>query len=254
MIYRDITIRLASQGDGLPNLSDFTNLCSTLRTCLNQVARCVAGVDIEYQLGDLRQGSAILAIVPLPDSAPVTIANEVADTFDQTVVDILEGRLPDTRLDFQALRAFNGFSSIVRRGTGLDIDGIILTIDYPANMAQLLEPASPAFGTVTGRLEALTLHNNQNRFTLYPPVFGEDIDCDFARTDLRKVLDAVGKKVTVIGRLHYAKTKAFPVRVDVDDFVVELPDSELPTLLDARGILSGSSQHSDEQASLDEWD
>jgi hypothetical protein len=133
----------------------------------------------------------------------------------------------------------------------MSISGIVLTSAFASHLAELLEPVSPALGSVSGRLDALSVHN-QDRFTLYPLIVGEDVECFFKRPDLKKVLDAVGRRVTVFGRLHYAKTKAFPVKVDVEEFHVEPPDSELPSLLKARGMLRNTTTN--QRAWRDDWD
>jgi hypothetical protein len=69
------------------------------------------------------------------------------------------------------------------------------------------------------------------------------------------VLEAVDRQVTVFGTLHYAQSKIYPVRVDVDDFAIIESDSELPTLLDAKGILPPPSADNPllDRSFSDEW-
>jgi hypothetical protein len=54
---------------------------------------------------------------------------------------------------------------------------------------------------------------------------------------LARVLEAVEKQVTVYGTLHYAQSKIFPARVDVEDFSIVEEEEKLPTLLEAKGLL-----------------
>lgn len=58
-----------------------------------------------------------------------------------------------------------------------------------------------SIGSIEGRLEALTIHD-ENRFTIYDAVSGVGVRCYFDDDDLRRVQDAVGRKVIVYGRLR----------------------------------------------------
>lgn len=93
-----------------------------------------------------------------------------------------------------------------------------------------------ATGMISGRLEAVSIHR-EHKFTLYPPLEGEEVDCIFQPGDLEKVLLALGKNVTVHGMLYYSKSKSFPVRVKVRSYEVMPEADDLPTLLDLRGAL-----------------
>lgn len=163
---------------------------------------------------------------------------EIVDLFKDTIVALEEGQEVDRRIDYAALSCFRGFSGIARsRESSLTISGVTLSDNFANNLSALLDPVSTALGSVSGRLEAFTVHNRRV-FTLFPPISQEEIDCTFEHSDLARVLEAVDKQVTVYGTLHYAKTKIFPARVDVEDFEIVESDAALPTLLDAKGLLT----------------
>ncbi len=229
-------------------LSDFSNVCATLRSCLTHIGRCI-GSTATFAISDLSCGSAILAV------APVDKNNDVAQTFNKTIHSLETGKAVDSRLDFAALKSFNGFcAAINNENVRISVAGLRLTKSYSANLSHLLEPQSPALGSVSGRLEAVSVHGC-NKFTLYTPLAGEEVDCRFDSSDLRDVLDAVGHGVTVFGTLYYARTKTFPVRVDVDSFEVTPNDSVFASLLDARGSLAGDPQSAldSQRAMRNEW-
>jgi hypothetical protein len=233
-------------------LSDFSTVCNSLHACLKGIGRCIGKGAPEFDISDLHMGSAVMAIEP--DTAKEG-AIEIANLFRDTIAALEEGQAVDKRLDYSALHCFRGFSGVARKeGVTLKIGTVKLTENYANNLAALLDPASAALGSVSGRLETFTLHN-QNKFILYPAITGEEVDCIFQRKDLPRVLEAVDRQVTVFGTLHYAQSKIYPVRVDVDDFAIIESDSELPTLLDAKGILPPPSADNPllDRSFSDEW-
>jgi hypothetical protein len=251
----NINVTLDRARSQRPQLLDFVNVCGSLRNCLNQVGRCIAEAEVEYEINDLGKGSAVIEVAPALNGVAPAIADEVSAVFKRTIEDLESGRDIDERLDFSAIHAFNGFcSAISKDGNRLRVGETMLTQTFVRHIRDLLAAASPALGSVAGHLDALTIHD-QNRFTLYPPAAGEHVQCNFEPADLSRVLGAVGKKVTVFGKLYYAKTKAFPSRVDVEDFIVEPADADLPNLLDARGILRNHKPPDVETRGWrDEWD
>ncbi len=214
--------------------SDFSTVCNSLHASLKHVARCVGAKAPEFAVSDLHMGSAVMAIEPESSTNGV---GGIVSLFIETITSLENGAPIDSRLDAAALHCFNGFSGVARkRDVTLKIGRVLLTEQYANYLSSLLDPSSTSTGSVSGRLEAFTVHN-QKKFTLYPPIPGEEIDCIFDESDLPRVLDAVPKQVTVYGTLHFSKSKIFPVRVDVEEFVIEESSDRLPTLLDAQGIL-----------------
>ena len=240
---------------GLAELTEFANSVNVLRQCLMNVCRCVAGTDeVEFDVSDLRIDSATLSATPVPNGVSTVLLNEVPIVVHGTVSALEGGGDLDPRLDFSTVRAFSAFSSIIKKPeTWLEVGGTRLTKTYVERVRRLIEPDVSSMGSVTGRLEAFSIHN-QNRFTLYPPVAREGVECVFERSALDEVLKAVDRSVTVYGAMHYAKGRAFPTRVDVESFEV-LPDVDtLPTLLNACGILHNETQSVDMVRELrDEW-
>jgi predicted phosphohydrolase len=165
------------------------------------------------------------------------LGTEIANLYKNTVEALQDGFPLDPKIDYQTLYAFNGFSSIAKKpGVGLWLTNRALTQRFADNVAAVLQPEIKSFGSVTGRLERISVHNFDT-FTLYPPVESESVECVFPREKLEEVLRSVASVVTVYGKMHYAVTKAFPVRCEVESFEpVKMPES-LPTLLNACGLL-----------------
>lgn len=117
-----------------------------------------------------------------------------------------------------------------------------------------LESDTTSLGSVAGRLESVSI-DGTNRFFLYPPVRGEQIECIFDRGDLSAVARALGQNVTAHGRLEYARSRRFPVRVRVETFEITPPADELPTLLNARGVMHSPLASTELiREARDEWD
>jgi hypothetical protein len=249
----NITILLKGPS-GPATLSDFASVCTSLRNSLRNVARCVAGTeDIEFDVSDLRQSSAFIEVAPTVNGVPFELAAEVSKVFANAVDALETGQSLDPRIDFRTLDALNGFSAIAKkRKAWLAIANTQLTSRFAANLNALLQADSSSLGSISGRLETVSIHNG-NRFTLYPPVEGEEVDCVFQENELENILRAVRRNVTVYGMLHYSKRKSFPVRVDVESYEVMPELDSLPTLLNMRGVLKTTTRARSQPNIRDEW-
>jgi hypothetical protein len=213
-------------------LDEYANVCGALRNCIKNVARCVGKDRAQFAISDLRIGSAIMEAEP--ETSEWT---EVGVILNDTFSALEDGRGVDERLDYQALHCFSGFAAISKsEKLRLSFGNTTLTKEFAINLQLLIGETATTRGSVAGRLEALVIHNAY-RFTIYPPIKTEKIECDFKLDDLQRVLAAVNRQVTVWGKLHHAKAKVFPVRVEVEDFTVEPENDSLPTLLESRGAL-----------------
>jgi hypothetical protein len=225
---KKIAMRLSTtiEADRRAPLEDFAKACTALQRCLAGVARCLGREYIATPISNLAYRSALIE---------VTTDSDVAETFDNTVAAFEEGRTIDERLDYPTLRSFRRFAVTAGKpGLELELGHRRLSSHYVSNVSAALKSSSPELGSVSGRLEAFNVHSRPS-FTLYPPVPHERIECRFRTRQLKRVLKAVTRHVTVFGTLRYRRGKAFPCHVAVDDFVVNPNDDELPTLLEPRG-------------------
>jgi hypothetical protein len=231
---KKIAVNLKGPEKNRAPFAEFSTVCSSLHSCLKNIARCLKKSASGFGISQLKIGSAIMEIEP---EAGQDGGYEVMGVFTETIASLESGDDLDSRIDSTALHCFQGFSSVAKsKSVNLRIGSVLLTANFANNLAALIDPSSTSLGSVSGRLEAFDLHNKSS-FTLYPPIAGEEIDCVFDPGDLPKVLDAVKQQVTVYGTLHYSKSKIYPVRVDVESFEVNDSDEALPNLLDARGLL-----------------
>ena len=88
---------------------------------------------------------------------------------------------------------------------------------------------------MAGRLESLNVHG-KTEFSVYPPVLGVRVRCNFPEAMFGQVTHAIRRHVTIQGTLHYHPGRAFPSRVDVVSLSINPADDDLPTLHDLRRL------------------
>lgn len=101
---------------------------------------------------------------------------------------------------------------------------------------KLIAPRLTSVGTVVGRLEGLTIHGRRV-FVVYEQLTGQRIECSFGPQFLEEALRGFGKRVSVYGRVK-SRLTGEKVAIDVEDFEIFPPESELPTAEEVRGILN----------------
>lgn len=255
---KTISITLTGpQGSGHASFADFERVCSGLKSCLSHIERCVTGSEgkIEFDIVGLTHASASVCLSPTKQDTPsVDVVNVAQETFSK-----LENASPiDDRLDFYAIRAFSRLRrSSLRNGAYLIIGNLTLSSQFDQSIDKLLDFSMHAYGSVSGRLDGLNVHNkSKRRFILYPYAEKEEIDCFFHESDMDRVREAIEKKVTVFGNMSYSQKKIFPVAVQVDDFEIDPEDNEIGSILELRGALKNTSGESTEiiRKLRDEWE
>ena len=110
-----------------------------------------------------------------------------------------------------------------------------LTKRVMTHVDEVLGPPRESFGTVEGRLEAINIHG-PHQFVVFDAVSGTRAECYFGdRVPLEEVGAAIGHRVSVRGAI---KTRVDGTKhIDVTQFRRFLPESELPSAEDVRGIL-----------------
>ena len=100
----------------------------------------------------------------------------------------------------------------------------------------ILAPEETSLGYVEGRLEAINLHDDANVFYIYPIVGPTKIRCGFPSELRDEAVRALDHEVRVQGTLCYKSRASFPYRIDAEALTVIPDESELPSLMDLRGI------------------
>ena len=86
-------------------------------------------------------------------------------------------------------------------------------------------------------MEKLNLHN-ATRFDVFPLIGPKQVACEFPPSLRQAVISAVDKYVCVFGKLRYKRLENFPYAINAEGLEV-LPQEDLPTLFDIKGMAPG---------------
>jgi len=93
-----------------------------------------------------------------------------------------------------------------------------------------------ATGELRGLLGQITAHGSTREFVIYDELDDHQIACHFAEDQLHNVAEAIAMRVAVCGPITYDRRNR-PIRVDIEEWSVLRPDSELATLSEVRGAM-----------------
>jgi len=202
---------------------------------------------VEYRLVDLHHSEAAFTFEAFPEDALDDRTGAVIYEFRTRLKQIQSGQVPDD-VSIEELEAYQELAPTPeRRIRRVDVtfdapaalakvETIQMTLEFRQQVAELIGPEEFAWGTMTGRLEALNLHE-KNLFYLYPPVGPSRVTCMFKREIREDVKLAVDHYVEVAGKLHYKRRSKFAQRMS-DVYSVEVldTDNDRPRLSELRGI------------------
>ena len=243
---------------GKAHLSDFARVLDVLHKTIRQFCRCIANdANVTYEVTELRIGSGFVTVAPPRQDARWPTLVQVATVLDETLQAISTGAPVDSRIDYPALKATLGFVSTVEKsGVTLKVASVVLTRTWATALRELLSPDIRCHGSVSGKLEKLSVHG-KHTFTLFPPILNESVECEFDESRLKDVLLLVGQTVTVYGQLQYSRMKVFPVRVIGEIFEPHPSDEALPSLVGLCGAVSDQASLSSVElirSERDEWE
>jgi hypothetical protein len=113
-------------------------------------------------------------------------------------------------------------------------EALVLTQRTAARVDELLPAPHDEIGSFEGRLETLSIHE-KSTFAIWDAISGMRIECHIPEEMLKDALDAFGKRVSVSGRIHYARD-ARPRSMRVTDLYVFPEQSQLPQFRDLEGM------------------
>lgn len=239
-----VIVRGDPASDDRVRLQDFLAQLTALRAALKHTQRVMGGGEewaVDYQIVALSYNSPArvdLEEIPTKGTKAKSTPLFVAKSFISNLRQIEKGNIPPS-LDHQAVEAYKDFTEVDKRGLatlGISIDG-----DKPVNVDRRLEAKLNAaigldecvIGSVTGRLEAISLHGSLV-FAVYP-VIGQKISCRFGPEMKPRVIAAIDHRVQVTGTLRYKKRNQFPHEVETRDLRI-LDNAEKARLSDLRGM------------------
>lgn len=236
----------AAGGDSVQLLAtDFVRQMQSLLSALKHTDLSVTlgtKPSIEYRVVGLTQNSpatVVLEAVSLPEDGPDPIS-VVAAFFGGLRDVITRGKAPEflSREVFENLREMLAPIGDTVSGGFLEYGGERIDLDVATKKAidKVVETDEVSFGTVSGMVESVNIHNNANIFRLYPIIGADRITCHFPDSIREHVKDSLGSYVTIFADLRYKWRARFPYEAYVKDLEIMPSDDGLPTFDQLRGL------------------
>lgn len=227
-------------------VSTFISVAKQLADLLRELEAALTGKrSLDWSIESLRMGSAELAVRPKSQS------QDVLDSGDAVITSVLEGlavvediaRRPPHFTD-QVLRQAKSLVNAAKDdANGLAIFGgseakrrrVAVSRRLISHVDELIGTASVAFGSLEGRLEAVTIHGSVE-FSIYDSITNRRVVCKCDRDALDLAIKHFGKRVSVSGEVSYSvQGEATSIEVDaIEAFQTE----PLPQAKDIRGLFS----------------
>jgi len=227
-----------------PSPADFLSAARAWFGLVQEVARAVTadGKPIQWAV-HVREGSNLLAMVPVEATAPEVVRSTRAMTA-KGLRSVASGKIDASGFTPTAIGPLRVLADLATRNgePGLKVRAWVdhQPMDVTPRIASVIHEDERAgykdIGTVEGRLETIQERHTGLQFEVRAALLRQTVRCHFAEDLLPKAFKLFRKRVEVAGLIKYRRN-GIPVSVDVAT-VEELPDdSKLPTVRDVRGIL-----------------
>jgi hypothetical protein len=161
---------------------------------------------LTWRITQLSRGSYMVEAEAEPTEAAVDIGPDVARSLMRGPALIEQGERPLEYTD-EMIERVRRLSSLVGDGTrGIQLiaqtipQTFTITRLTGAKIDMVISQGYMSIGSIEGALEALSIHGRPN-FTIYDAVTGRAVRCEFPIEMKRKVLGALGFKVSVHGEI-----------------------------------------------------
>jgi hypothetical protein len=242
---RILDVKLAGRRITVP---DLVEAVSRVLSILREVDACttrVEGGSVEWVIRGLESGSAVMVLEAAPkgEATPVWAPSAVVRHFAAGMRHVLKtGERPEWFSNVAMRRAYeltalldtNGIEAITFGRTG---DGVTLTPELRKPVKDALEGRYRAFGSIEGRIDSLSAHEEPYQCTVYSFVSGEGVRCYFGPELLSTVHENFRKRVVVRG-VFTTRPNGEVTSLRASE-VEHLPEpEELPSVDDILGILA----------------
>lgn len=246
-VAKRITIRFvgADSDGGDVRLSDFIDKLEAFKEALKQTERILSGDDrqsVYYKVVDLTHSSpATVTIEAVSNVKSKVSANRIMGGFVSGLRGIRSKSKPPANSDLASLEAYKKLgaqtSQYIEKIEVYEKPNNVIPIDtkFTETVDKIIGPDSFAYGTVSGRLERVNLHNSTT-FDIFPTVGPPRIRCEFKKELKDKVRDALDRYVTVSGKMRYKQWDHYPYRIDALSIDRHQDNNALPTLDELRGL------------------
>ncbi len=163
---------------------------------------------MRWRLGKLESGSAVVPYIGTSRTAAIPSTVNVPLLCVQGVRELQHGVGEPSVFGREEIGHIHQIGRMIRNGmSGFRLDApdsgthAEITPTAVANAAKFLAQQE-TLGAVEGRLEAVNIHGERLRFTVWDAVSGQSVRCRFDDSLFDKVIKALRAKVLVTGRVH----------------------------------------------------
>ena len=191
---------------------------------------------------DLHHSSPAMVVVePRPYDVKYDNTELVAREFFSFLTEVSTPGTLIRSVDSSVLESLQNMSrGLGRRFSYLSIsrenEVVVMDNRFEQRVSECLEPEESYPGFFRGILEAINIHGNANVFRIYPDIGPTKITCYFPLELRNAAIEAIAHFVEVRGVVKYKGRATFPHAITVNEIKVFPDDSQLPTLLDLRGV------------------
>lgn len=244
-----ITIRLRGldEDNGDVRLNDFVQQLDILKKALLETQKLFSEKSFTYfKIVELQQNSpaqiVLEAVSNRIEDEPKT--QVLVDKFFVSLTEIDKGNYPEgftyetfcAYRDLTSLREKKRLTEVVISRNG---DNPSYLHDFSRNIEKIMGSDEFEFGSYTGMLEAINIHN-QNVFYVYSTSHLPKLKCNFPNNLKKEAISAIGKYVTIYGnkKLKPNIGDGIPYEMYVQEIEVHPDEDKLPKLSELRGLSS----------------
>ena len=243
---RTLTIQLQSADQADLRLDDFLEQMATLKTALSETERLVSGRNpsLYFRIKHLQKTSpakvVLEAVSDNEDEHTPQYASYVVRSLTTNLRIIANKKRLPARIDVPALDSYREIAiPAEKRHIEVQIEAgrhaVIVGRRFREILESLVGEDEYSYGSISGKIEAINLHDRNRRFLIFPVIGASKVVGTFRSRDRKSFAGAVDKYVTVYGRLRYKTWDKYPYQVTADSITVHEVDSG-PTLEDLKGI------------------
>lgn len=239
-----IQIKGSKVDNELVRLSEFLSELDAVNGVLNGIDRAISeskSSTLYFRIVNLGLTSPpFVEIEAVPKKALIDQSVAVVDRFFQGLEDIKRSKAPP-QLDWQVIESYGSIGKSFERNVAKivfanDDHRVELTKGLQRVTEKILGEEGAEYSSVSGILEYVNIHGGANKFYIYPITGAGRINCNFPTELLKEAIGAIGKRINVEGETKCRKEAPFPYAVKVQKLQVYPEESELPSLLDLRGM------------------
>jgi hypothetical protein len=192
------------------------------------------------------EGSNLIGVQPTPGQSPAVVA-EVLRAMSEGIGEIEDRAARPKHFSERAIKSLRELADIVGTSSTDDTsvrvwvkkEPISVTHKSVAHVAELLASGHEDYGSIEGRLRAVTDKGGLH-FVVKEPLKNFEVRCFIPESLTETALANFRNRVEVYGVIKYRKDGR-AISIEVEDLVPFPPKEALPTYLDVRGVLREAS-------------